>query len=481
MIEKSEEKLFREYIEKNSGLVLKESYSSNFIDAVSERMRKTKHHIVRDYYNFLRFHPSGKEEFIELLNLLTIKETEFFRNPNQFKVLKEKILPELIRNKINNQNLELRIWSAGCSTGEEPYTLAMVIREILPNFSDWKIYLLATDVSSGALKVAKEAVYSKRSVRHTEESYLDRYFLEKEHKFYLNDKIKKMVNFLRHNLVSDEYPKGFDVIFCRNVTIYFKKETTKRIVEGFWRSLNDGGYLTIGYSESLYGISDKFELINFGDAFVYKKRKSRLESKKFFTFSEIGIKPHKTKDVFLDLDIKEDELKEEDKLKAQIIKAKNYYLNKEYDKALMILIKVFEDNSHSPEVNYLLGSIYADSGNYEKAVFHLKKSIPSDYLNEENYQSYIRLGLIYYRLRDFEEAKKYLKNAIYISPNLPIAHFILGNLYKETGNKKEARREYQNTLSCLKENSLTGENFSEEFSNEILEQACLLHLEKLKV
>lgn len=473
-------KLFQEYIKERSGINIQEGNIYTLEDAINERVKKTKIENVKDYYNFLRFHPAGKEnEFREFLNFITIRETHFFRNPPHFKVLESKILPEIKNKK------RIRIWSAGCSTGEEPYSIAISVMGNIPDLRDKKIEILASDISQYALKIAKEGVYEKRSVKHTDEKLLKKYFIEREGKYYLKEEVKKFVNFFYHNLITDVYPSSFDLIFCRNVTIYFDKDTTKKVIEKFYLNLKDGGYLVIGHSESLYRINEKFELVDLDEAFVYRKSEERLREKKL---PELMKKETK---IFPVPEKKQVRIKEEpdekkalltrfltDEFDVLIDEAYLLYQDKKYDKAMEICMMTSEKFPSFYSAHYLLGLIYANRGWYEEAKKELEKTIQIDSFSTE---SYFILGVIYSRMGNKTEAEKNFKKAIYLDSNFALAHFNLGELYFGEEKINQAIKEYQNTIDTLDFFPLhLWEEFTGSWSKEILKTTCELKIALLK-
>lgn len=439
-------KLFREYIKERSGINIQEGNIYTLEEAISERLKKTKIENVRDYYNFLKFHPAGREEeFREFLNFITIRETHFFRNPPHFKALEKKILPE-IRDKKS-----IRIWSAGCSTGEEPYSIAITVMENIPEYSEKKIEIFASDISEYALKFAKEGIYDKKSVRHTEEKILKKYFIQKENKYYLKEEVKKLVKFFFHNLITDIYPPLLDLIFCRNVTIYFDKETTKKVIAKFYRNLNNGGYLIIGHSESLYGINDQFELVDVGETFIYKKSEKISPPRKIFTPLRKEIKES--------VEVEEKPLEKQpsekeaflvsflsDELEVLIDEAYLLYQQKKYAEAIKVCNTVLEKVPHCYSAYYLLGLLYANRGWYEEAKKELEKATKIDPFAAD---AYFLLGIVYARIGDKKEAEKNFKKTIYLDSNFALAHFNLAELYSEEEKIALAIKEYQNTLESL--------------------------------
>lgn len=200
-----------------------------------------------EYFNLIRSNP---EELDTMINRLTTNHTYFMREPRHFEFLKDRILPELTKNRADSA---LRVWSAGCSTGEEAYTAAMVMREWFGPNSGWDYRLLATDISTRVLEAARLGVYSAESLRNLPREWLTRYFHVREGQVYvLSEEIKKEVIFRSLNLMEPfPFHKPFDLIFCRNVMIYFDQETKNRLIQKFYDSLKSGGYLLIGHSETV--------------------------------------------------------------------------------------------------------------------------------------------------------------------------------------------------------------------------------------
>ncbi|HDL78452.1 MAG TPA: hypothetical protein ENH09_02635, partial [Bacteroidetes bacterium] len=230
-----------------------------------------------EYYEYLiqNYHENGHEIKL-LLDEITIQETYFFRDMGQFQALTEYVIPRLIELK-RGKDQSLRIWSAGCSTGEEPYTIAMVLREYFPHILDWDILIRATDVNVFALQKARQGVYRKHSFRGVSDFIISKYFEQEKNMYSLKDTVKEMVSFDFFNLASDTFlPVGrgnkWDIIFCRNVLIYFHKERIKSLLKRFHSALSDSGYLFLGFSENIFSYSDDFESIHYENSFFYKKK-----------------------------------------------------------------------------------------------------------------------------------------------------------------------------------------------------------------
>ena len=256
-----------------AGLAFDDSRRESLAFSVHERMRAAGCVDVASYLALVG-DVAGADERQALLDEVTIPETHFFRNPPQIRALRKYVLPELLKQA--GATRRLRIWSAGCSTGEEPYTIAMLLHELLPASSGWDIKVIASDISTRALAAARRGRYSERAFVMTEPVDLQRFFvLDTNNGCYeVRAEIKELVEFRHHNLVTEVPPVGpgqLDLLLCRNVTIYFDRETTRSLMERFHTSLRDGGYLFLGHAETLWQITDAFALVPLGDAFVYRR------------------------------------------------------------------------------------------------------------------------------------------------------------------------------------------------------------------
>tara|TARA_R110000868_G_scaffold241497_1_gene496128 strand:- start:108108 stop:108947 length:840 start_codon:yes stop_codon:yes gene_type:complete len=240
---------------------------------LSHRLNELEMTDFDQYIAYLTMGPYQMDEFQEMFNRITINETSFFRNDAQLNVFEQQILPELLEARASTKRL--RIWSAACSTGEEPFTLAMLLHRTLGvRFNDWHIEILGTDISEKALKVANNGTYNSYALRSTPPLIKSRYFTESGRDFQLSDSIRSMVNFERHNLkdrLAAERHGTWDVIFCRNVLIYFDDDMKRGVVSMFDNQLADDGTLFIGHSERIKDLTDSFEQLPIPQGFCYKK------------------------------------------------------------------------------------------------------------------------------------------------------------------------------------------------------------------
>ncbi len=262
----------RDLIYERSGMFFNDGKKYLLESRVENRLKALGLEKFEDYYYLLKYSPDGEKEFRALFDEITINETSFYRNPPQMEVFKNHLLPEVINSKKIKQ---LKLWSAGCSTGEEPYTLAILILEVLGfRISQWFVDILGVDISQAVLEKAKKGEYGEYTLRNMPPELVGKYFVKEGPIYRIKDEVKRLVRFEMMNL-SDQSQmrkiRGMDFIFCRNVLIYFDIEARKRVVASFYDSLNPGGYLFIGHSESLHGISRAFKLIHFPKVIVYKK------------------------------------------------------------------------------------------------------------------------------------------------------------------------------------------------------------------
>lgn len=263
--------LFRDLMYEESGVLLDENSKFFVENRLGNSVRRLQLESFQDYYYYLKYDRKKDEEMANLLDLLTIHETYFFREEHQLKAFSDEIIPEKIKK--DDGEKALRIWSAGCSTGEEAYTLAMILMEN-KNLSDWKIEIFATDISQRVLRSARRGVYQESAFRTTEKKYIDRYFKKEGTGYRILDEVKKNIVFLQLNLLDSDRLKfinPMDIIFCRNVIIYFDLEAKKNVVRSFHDKLKTNGYLLLGHSESLINISTAFSLRHFTNDMLYQK------------------------------------------------------------------------------------------------------------------------------------------------------------------------------------------------------------------
>jgi chemotaxis protein methyltransferase CheR len=247
---------------------------------LAKRMSDLAIKTVRDYFYHVKYDVSQRE-FQQLVNLITTNETSFFRNEPQLQCFAEEVLPPLLDQKRRaSSGRTIRIWSAGCSTGEEPYTLAMLCLEQLGHHSGVEVEIIANDISEDVLVRARQGRYSGLTLRNVSPDLLNRYFSRNGQMYDVRPEVKALVRFSHINLHDGRMIStlgSFDVIFCRNVMIYFSDDVKKELVRRFYAALHPGGHLFIGHSETLHGVSRSFRLEYFKSALVYRKEPDRTQ------------------------------------------------------------------------------------------------------------------------------------------------------------------------------------------------------------
>lgn len=270
-----EYRLLQEFVEATFGLVLDGSKDVYLAPRLLPRMKELGLTSFYDYYSFLKFSPQGPDEQRRFISLITNNETYFFREEAQLRVFAEQILPLLKQRKVAAGARRIRIVSAGCSTGEEVYTLAMLLVDSGAFIWDWDIQVVGIDIDEQVLEKAQSGLYSGRVFQTLPEQYCDRYFRKTPDGLLAREVLRKIVSFRRGNLLEfGEAVAGetIDIIFCRNVLIYFSEATVKRIVESFGSALSRDGYLFLGHSESLSRITAIFQPVRYPGAIVYRLR-----------------------------------------------------------------------------------------------------------------------------------------------------------------------------------------------------------------
>ncbi|HEY8805135.1 MAG TPA: protein-glutamate O-methyltransferase CheR [Clostridium sp.] len=240
---------------------------------IEKRAELLKMEALNDYFMMLKFSDESSE-FYRLINDLTVNETYFFRDFPQLRNFAEDVLPLFAKEKENRK--KIKIWSAACSTGEEPYTLFIILQEMLEKPEEWEIQILASDINTEVLQSARNGLYDSRSIKDMPPEYLEKYFTKRHDKYLINPNVRKAVSFKQMNLMDENQMSnisGCDFIFCRNCLIYFDDVSRRSVVSSFYESLNPGGYLFLGHSESVGRISSNYKAQRIGDTTVYSRHK----------------------------------------------------------------------------------------------------------------------------------------------------------------------------------------------------------------
>ncbi|CAK7057887.1 MAG: hypothetical protein DESF_02470 [Desulfovibrio sp.] len=265
----------RDFIYQQCGIFIAENRKYLVENRLSNRIKDLNLKSYSEYYNYLRFDVSRRTELNKLFEVVTTNETSFFRNPPQLEVFQKHVLPGILDQCRRNGSKKLRIWSAGCSTGEEPYTLAIILHEVLKSeIHSWDIKITANDLSEAVLAAARQGIYSEYALRTTPKEIVDAYFIKDGSLYRIKPEIKNIVSFGQINLSDREQLKRVEksqIVFCRNVIIYFDDEMKRKVINAFYDNLEINGALLIGHSESLHNISRAFQLEHFKGTIVYRK------------------------------------------------------------------------------------------------------------------------------------------------------------------------------------------------------------------
>lgn len=429
----------------------------------------------------------NKDQLKILVSHLTISETYFWREPQVFAALTDNILPELIRSKKTGEK-SIRIWSAGCSTGEEPYSIAIALHNTIPKISDWNISILATDINQETLEKAETGVYGPWSFRSTPDWLRSRYFHHLEdRKDEIIPEIKKMVTFSGFNLTHENFLSTIcqnhkmDIIFCRNVLMYFTNDWVSKISQNLFHSLTEGGWLIVSSCELSSNLFPKFTPVNFPGAVLYRKGKEEYStsdihsydshSQLFFnTLSSLTPAKKAVKQLFFSEDFNNSALKKDDRDKIGTLIHADTVLKDALEPQPQL--KTREDVLNENKVSI---RVLASQGHLEEALSLCNEAIASDKLDQDLY--FLRAS-IFQELNKSHDAIKSLKQAIFINSNYIIGHLTLGNLFKKQGNFKNAKRHFINALELL--NTVSNDDIPEEsygFSAKYIREIILDNLD----
>lgn len=257
---------FRKLIYEESGIIYT-SINRSILDSRIKDLIRTKNiPTPSEYYDLVTKSP---EEMKMMLDSITTNLTRFFRNQPHFDTLINYIIPHLVESKKTSIDKKVRIWSAGCSTGEEPYTIAMILKEKLPFGYDFQV--TASDISLKSLLVAQKGFYETSKVQGIPPEYLDKYFIKYDTGYQMKQEIIEKIRFDYHNLKNDSGARNLDIVFCRNVLIYFDEQAQLAVINRFWNSMAPKSYLFIGHSESLFGMKTNFEFLKTDWSCLYQK------------------------------------------------------------------------------------------------------------------------------------------------------------------------------------------------------------------
>lgn len=432
---------FRRLIDQASGIYFDRGKWDLLRLGLADRAEALGDDSLSDYYTRITESPDRELEIRNLLAHLSVQETQFFRNPPQFDALQQNVIPEIARHKAASKNRSLRFWSAGCSTGQEPYSIAMSALNVLPDAKDWNIQVLGTDLNEDALAVAERGWYQEKRMSGIDRKERDRYFRPQGGGFVIDEHVKRLVHFSRHNMVTESLPIDifgtYDVIFCRNVIIYFTHETAKYVIELFYDILNPGGYLFLGHSETLWKMSAKYSLVELGDAFIYRKSVPRsMEGRRF-------IEDRRMREAPLPPGIVYDRRGSSER--RNLRQAEDLVRRARLQAPAK---KAADDDRASQLVSE--GRSFLDMGEYDKAVQALESAVNID---KTSVDANFLLGLVNERRCNLDAATDCFRKTIYCDDSHSLAYFNLANVLERTGKLIAAVREYRNAARSFRADS----------------------------
>ncbi len=463
---------FIKLIAVHTGWYIRQQDWNSLSQKLQNRIKLLKITNPESYYQLLEADmEQSHQEWRQLAVLLTTTETYFFRDQGQFSLLRNQILPDLIDRKrkqrysSNEVKPSLRLWSAGCSTGEEPYSLAILIKELLPEWETWDILILGTDINLETIAKARQGIYSSWSFRMVDPSLQGRYFQIWKGDWKIDETIRRMVKFQDGNLVKDPFPNKLsdihemDLIICRNVFVYFDNQAIASVIQKFAHTLSPIGYLITGHAE-LYGQNLGFlQSKVFPESVVYQKRSQIIStdlpgakispqttqpvaacpvnptSRPRFNFNKSNIIPQVPEPAPKVEVLNQRKTKDKSLSKNQhnqiFREAETLFKKKDYSQAISKAQQVLSlDKSHFGAY-YLLAQVYANLGDYTKARNYCHQALSVDSLAVS---PYYLLAHIAEEQGEMESAKALLKKIIYITPSAVAAYLELGSIYEKEGN-----------------------------------------------
>lgn len=464
--------MIRDLLARYSGVYLDQTRQRVLLTGLAQRLVATGQTL--DAYAAYIADPEGRAELQQLAESTLNHETLFFRNVPHMRALQEVILPDLHRRK--PANLPLRIWSAGCSTGEEPYSLAMIALETLGMPLVRPVEIWATDLSEQALARARSGRYRDRALTNVTPAMRQRYFQKHGDTWLINEPVRTLVQFAQLNLL-EPFParcNGMDIIFCQNVTIYFQLATCRTLIERFYRAMDTGGILFLGFSETLWNIHDGFRLREVAGSFVYYKPElpqpdspgtpeavsahpssmgiprntKQLEAPARKTGRTKTTPPITLPDARQNVDLSAQRLLGQASLSdTEIIQRGQALLDAgQSHEALELLALAPLNGTHAPQVVALMARAHADRGDIDLAVAEARRAIELDSLTTEAYRL---LGMLYAQQGQLPTAVQHFERARYLEPGSAIISFHLAEAYRQLQLLGPALREYRSTLRKL--------------------------------
>jgi len=506
----------RQLITDHSGLDSSAQADNALERAVAQRLAAYELASLADYWPVLRS-SSGSREINSLVQLLTNKETFFFRETHQFELLSDQLLPELL----SRGHIPLRLWSAGCATGEEPYSLAITLLEYQREHGELQAQVIGTDIDTNALEQARRGVYGERAVRLVRPGLRQRYFSFDGQAYRINPQVGRLVKFQTHNLAEDTCPSSLvdvDIVFCRNITIYFDDRARDRLNARLADCLRPGGYLFVASAETMSHNLGRLELISVGNTFLFQKAlaprpslpsgpqpvgkgsapdgargQAQEQPSTSRGSQQRGIKadngepangrregsPGRAAHPELDADRHTPTQPPSPLLPSSPLRrAVEAFQRQDYQAALRRLDRIPADGSIWLDVYCLRSAVLLQQERLGEAETHCQTLLAHDPWHAD---AHFMMGLIFRQQNEMEAAVRSFRTAIYLQPEHRHAHFYLAEIYRALGLRELARREYKNTLNILLHLASRTEALNlAGIEDDILRRACEANLQKLE-
>jgi chemotaxis protein methyltransferase CheR len=469
-------KRFSDLLLERCGLRFPDNRRAELDHGVRQAFASSACSTLDEFYKLLKT-PGNTVEMDLLINAVTVSETHFFRDTAQFNAIYQQVLPQIIERKKSIRTL--RIWSAGCATGEEPYSLAILLRELLPDIENWSITLLATDINTFSLDRARRGQFTEWAFREERARQMRlRYFQKSGNRYELNPEIRQMVTFARLNLVEPSYPSYetnttlMDMIICRNVTIYFSETVTRWVVDRFFDSLSDRGWLVVGHSEPSLETYQRFQIRNYPDTVIYQKElrpeayaqpATRFPGLSFpgasqtpaFGQSPVTGIPASTNIPTVTPAQKPAAQQSLQNMPGYVPTSKLPDLLEHADsllddgrseEAIKILLDLAAARPKDARICTHLGQAYANLGSWTEAEAWCYRAISIDKLA---LKAYYALALVLQHEGRLADAIEQMKKVVYLDRLFVLGHYGLANMYHESKQIPQAMKSLENALRLL--------------------------------
>lgn len=455
---------FSEFLAQQMGLYFPPERWRDLLRGIEAAAREFGFQDAEACMQWLLSTPLDRNRIETLACHLTVGETYFFRDPPAFDALQTYILPTLIQSR-RHCGQTLRIWSAGCSTGEEAYTLAILVQRMIPDFRQWRITILGTDINPNALAKAESGIYGEWSFRNAPDGLKKAYFRStKKDRYEIISSIREMVTFAYLNLMESAsepsltaHTHAMDIIFCRNVLMYFEPVQAARVMRRVCQALADGGWLLVSPVEVSQVVPETMETVNFPGAILYHKnasgialRAERPPPMRPEPLEQITTSPAATTKTIKRPTRRPAAIAMDDVLSPARLpdyqQALAFYRQGRYREAAVQAVALMSDRQNQVQALNLLARIHANQGDLAGARQWCMQALDADRLDPIGH--YL-MAVVLLEQGQAEDGKQELKRTLYLAPDFVLAHFTLGNLCRQQGRCREARKHFENALLLL--------------------------------